>query len=72
MEYKSEKNQGIKTLLIAGIPRAGKTSLTDCIERSDLGLTQVPSDRYILPVPVNSSFLMWVREPVCIDWKEIQ
>lgn len=54
-------------LLIAGIPRAGKTTLAHRLE-SGLGLTHVPLDKYIMPVATGSTFLEWVRTPDCIDW----
>ncbi len=55
-------------VLVSGIPRAGKSSFADAVEESELGLTHVPLDRYIMAVPAGESFLGWVREPSCIDW----
>ncbi len=59
-------------LLIAGIPRAGKTTLAQNIEESALELTHVPLDSYIMPVPEGVSFLEWVKTPKCIDWSLLQ
>lgn len=55
-------------LLVAGFPRAGKSSFADAVERSDLGFAHVPMDRYIMPIPGGMSFLEWVKEPACVDW----
>jgi len=57
-----------KYLLITGIPSAGKSTLADCVENSNIGLTHVPLDKYIRPVPTGTIFLNWVRDPYCIDW----
>ncbi len=59
-------------LLIAGIPRAGKTTLAQNIEKSALNLTHIPLDKYIMPVPEGISFLEWVKTPKCIDWFLLQ
>jgi hypothetical protein len=54
--------------LIAGVPRAGKSSLGDAIEAAGLGYTHVPLDRYVRPIPSPLTFLEWLRTPACIDW----
>ena len=55
-------------LLIAGIPGAGKSTLGDRVESSDIGFTHIPLDKDIKPVPSGGSFLDWVRGPSCVDW----
>ncbi len=54
--------------MIAGIPGAGKSTLGDRVESSDIGFTHIPLDKYINPVPSGESFLEWVRSPRCVDW----
>jgi hypothetical protein len=56
-------------VLVAGFPRAGKSSFADAVERSDLGLSHVPMDRYIRPIPPGRDFLSWVGTPACVDWE---
>jgi len=55
-------------ILIAGIPRSGKTTLARAIQASDPGYTHVPVDRYILPVPKGQTFVSWLRTSASIDW----
>ena len=59
-------------VLVSGIPRAGKSSFADALEESDLNLTHVPLDKYIMAVPPGESFLGWVRNPSCIDWPVLE
>lgn len=54
-------------LLIAGLPRSGKTALADALSAA-AGLTHVPLDRYIQPNPAGTTFLEWVASPACINW----
>jgi len=58
-------------ILVSGIPRAGKSSLCDALEGSDLGLTHVPLDRYVLPIPRGTTFLNWIAQPRCIAWRHL-
>jgi hypothetical protein len=62
----------VRIVLVAGFPRAGKSSFADAVEQSDLGLTHVPMDRYIRPLPAGIDFLDWVREPSCVEWELIR
>ena len=55
-------------ILVSGLPGAGKSSFGDAVEKSSLGFTHVPLDKYIMPIPERQTFLQWVREPSCIDW----
>jgi hypothetical protein len=59
-------------ILIAGFPRAGKSSFADAVEASPLGLVHIPMDHYIMPMPEEVAFLDWVRTPACIDWMLLQ
>ncbi len=54
-------------VLISGLPRAGKSSFADRLEREQ-GFTHVPLDRYIKEVSTGMAFLDWVATPACIDW----
>lgn len=56
------------TVLVSGLPTAGKSAFADAVEQAGLGLTHVPLDKYIMPVPASKTFLQWVQEPSCIDW----
>lgn len=55
-------------LLIAGLPRSGKSSLADAVETLSGDFTHVPLDKYLLEIPVGIAFLEWVSSPRCIDW----
>jgi uridine kinase len=55
-------------ILVAGLPRAGKSSFADAVEAHVPDYTHVPLDKYICEVPPTSSFLDWVNSPRCIDW----
>lgn len=59
-------------ILIAGLPRAGKSSFADAVETLSNDYTHVPLDKYIREVPVGQSFLDWVSTPDCIDWALLQ
>jgi len=56
-------------ILVSGLPRAGKSAFADAVEESSLGLTHVPMDKYIMPIPAGKTFLQWVKEPSCVDWQ---
>jgi len=58
--------------LISGVPRAGKSSLCDAIEKNVAGFTHVPLDRYVLPIPKPLTFLEWLRTPDCIAWEHLR
>ncbi len=62
-------------ILVAGVPRAGKSSFADWVVEHDERFAHIPLDRYILPLgtagpkeSAEAAFLAWVREPSCIDW----
>jgi uridine kinase len=55
-------------ILIAGLPRAGKSSFADAVVSLHTGYTHVPLDKYIREVPEACQFLDWVASPNCIDW----
>jgi hypothetical protein len=57
--------------LISGVPRAGKSSLSDAIVARHPGFTHVPLDRYVIPVPASQSFLEWIATPACIAWDRL-
>jgi len=59
-------------ILIAGLPRSGKSSFAQAIASMNLGYTHVSLDKYLLEIPEGLSFLNWVASPQCIDWKLLQ
>ena len=57
--------------LISGVPRAGKSTLSDAIVERCPGFTHIPLDRYVRPVPRTSTFLEWLATPACIAWDHL-
>jgi hypothetical protein len=53
------------------LPRAGKSSFCDYLEKSGAGFTHISLDRYIRPVPAGLTFLQWVAAPSCIAWDHL-
>ncbi len=59
-------------ILVAGLPRAGKSTLAERLCALGIGAEHLPLDKYFLPVPEGRRFLDWVQEPTSLDWQTLE
>jgi uridine kinase len=56
-------------VLVAGLPRAGKSTLAERLCALNVGAEHLPLDKYFLPVPTGHSFSSWIQHPAALDWE---
>ena len=55
-------------VLVAGLPRAGKTTFARHLCAALPQAAHLPLDKYFFDVPAAATFLEWVQRPEAIDW----
>lgn len=55
-------------VLVAGLPRAGKSTLAEALCAAVPDAAHLPLDKYIAEVPAGVRFLDWVQRADAIDW----